>query len=422
MVTALLAATAIARPAPPTGQALLDSLSQRACIFFMNQSHPSTGFTKDRAANLTSSDSYDVASIASTGFSLASLAISAKRGWTNKTTALNRARLTMRSLITIAPRERGWFYHWLRWDNGARMWQSEVSSIDTSILLGGAIIAERYFKDPQLTTDFNTMVGAIDWTWMLTNGGTRPNELTFSHGWRPENGWISNRWADYAEQKMLVIQSLGASPQIPSGVWTAFVRNPITYAGYTVYGGGPLFIHQMSEGFIDFSNKKDKLGINYWEMAQAMTRASRQYCINNPKGFKDYGPLYWGLTASDGPDGYDAFGAPGWGSDNGTIAPTCVAASIAYEPTIVKNTLDNFAVNYQGAWGRYGFSNAMNAQRNWIDPDVIGIDLGMMLLALENYRDGFPHKMSMSHPINNVGMARAGFRDSGDPRKSGKGS
>lgn len=393
----------------PQGQALLDDLSQRAVQFFWNESHPSSGFTKDRAANLTNGDSYTVASVASTGFAMVALAVGSERGWLDQTAALERARVTAINLRYRAAKNRGWFYHFINWFTGARVWNCEVSSIDTSILVAGLLVADRYFKDPQLTGDINAIVNGIDWQWMLTNGGTLPNALTYSHGWRPENGWISNRWADYSEQLILMVQGLGASPSVPDGTWTAIQRNMYMYEGLQLLTGGPLFIHQMSHGFLEFENRRDKLGYDYWIATRRATLANRTYCINNPRGFAAYGPLFWGLTASDGPDGYDAFGAPVWGSDNGTVAPTCVAASIEFTPLESQQTLDSMRVNYPQAYGRYGFSNALNPHRNWVGPDVIGIDLGMMLCAIENKRDNFVHRHSAQHPINQIGMKRAGF-------------
>lgn len=409
MITSLVAAIALGQAAPPQGQALLDDLSRRAALFFWTQTDPTSGFTKDRAANLTDRDNYDVCSIASNGYALISAAVGAERGWHNRSNALIRARLIAKQTLEKAPHHKGWFYHFFHWKTGTRVWQSEVSSIDTAIFLSGAIVARQYFKDPTLSASVDAILARVDWNWMLTNGGTLPNSTTFCHGWRPETGWIPHRWASYCEHMMLYVLALGANPSYPRTLWTSWSRPVVEYRGFRTIAGGPIFMHQMSHAFLDLKNRKDTLGWDYWQSSEQMTRANREYCIQNPKGFKDYGPLFWGLNACDNPDGYGAFGAPGWGEDNGTVSPTGVAASIEFTPDIVIPTLNSMATKYPGAYGRFGFSNALNPHRNWIGPDVIGIDLGMAQAAIENHRDGFVRRMAMSHPFFSSGMQRAGF-------------
>lgn len=393
-----------------SGRPLLDDLSRRAVNFFVEQSHPTTGFTKDRAANLTNSDPFDVSSVASTGFAMVAYAVGAERGWIDQTTARSRARITARNLRTLAAKQNGWFYHFINWQTGQRVWNCEVSSIDTAILLAGLITADSYFQDATLTREVNAIFAGIDWQWMLTDGGTKPNSLTFSHGWKPETGWLNNRWDSYSEELTLLISAYGSWNAIPNGVWAALARPIHNYEGIELLTGGPLFVHQMTNGFFEFRNKRCPLGFDYWVATRRATLANHRYCIKNPKGFREYGELFWGLTASDGPDGYQAFGAPIWGDDNGTVAPTTVAASIEYHPRNVLATLANMRQKFPGAWGRYGFSNALNPQRNWIGPDVIGIDLGMMMCAIENERDDFVHRMTSRHRIVSQGFQRIGFR------------
>lgn len=399
------------------GQALLDDMSQKAVRFFWEQAHPVTGFTKDRAANLTSSDTYTVASVASTGFALAATAIGAERGWLDQTAAKNRARVTVNFLLTRAAKDHGWFYHFIDWNTGARQWNCEVSSIDTSILLAGALVAERYFKDPDLSAKLNTIIKNIDWKWMLTDGGAKPASLTFSMGYHPETGFINSRWDSFNELMMLYIQALGANPRLPREVWTDWKRPIIRYAGMDLLVGGPLFMHQMSQSFLSFEDKRDPLGFDYWVETRHATAANRIYCVTNPNHYAHYSSVFWGLTACDTPTGYGGNGAPGYIQDDGTVAPTCVAASVEYMPTECMATLDNIYSLYPEAYGRYGFSNGLNPAKSWIGPDVIGIDLGMAMCAIENRRDGLVHRMSISHGINKQGFRLAGFVKSKVPSK-----
>jgi hypothetical protein len=155
---------------------------------------------------------------------------------------------------------------------------------------------------------------------------------------------------------------------------------------------------------------RDRQGYNYWFATQQATLANRANCIENPNGFKGYGPNFWGLSASDTPDGYSAKGAYPSKEDNGTITPTSAIASMPYTPNESLAAAEDMYKKHHDAYGRYGFSNGINPSRNWNGPDVIGIDLGMMLLGVEDYRTGLPWKLSMSHPMVKRGYERAGLR------------
>ena len=387
--------------------ALLDSLSHSAFRYFWEQSHPSTGFTKDRARNSTDGDAYDISSVAATGFALAAYSIGAERTWVSRQDALQRTVRTLTALRDIAPKERGWFYHWFHWETGERIWQCEVSSIDSAILFAGMLVAERYFEDEDVTTLVNSILSDVDWLWMLTDGGERPQSLTFSHGWKPESGFLKVQWDSYCEHMILYILGLGFDDRVPAGAWASWARPVVNVEGYDLLAGGPLFMHQLSHLFIDFRNRRDRLGYDYWVSSRNATLANRAYCTANPKGFVGYDELVWGLSASDHPEGYTSHGLPPWGEDNGTIAPSSTVASVFFCPEESMIAARAIADRYPSVLGRYGFSIAFNPSRDWVSPDVIGIDLGMMLLGIENYRTGLPQRLFMSHPVARLGIQRA---------------
>lgn len=392
-----------------TGNALLDELQHRAVNFFWEQSNPKTGFSKDRATNLEASDKYDVASSASTGFALVAYPIGVERKWLDREQARQRTITTLRSMLDLHAGHKGWYYHFTNWETGARVWNCELSSIDTSIFLAGVIAAERYWKDKTITELTDKIMGRIDWKWMMTDGGEKPKETAFSMGWNPEKQtFIEARWNGYYEHKMLLLQAYGYDPKLDASGFDTNARDRHDYGGYAILNGGPLFIHQMSESFYSFSNLRDRRGYNYWVETKNATLGNRQYCIDNPKQFKDYGPDFWGLSACDTPDGYDAVGAPP-SNDNGTITPTSAIASMPYTPKESMAFAEAMYRDHRDAWGRYGFSNGVNPSRNWVDPDVIGIDLGMMLCGVENYRTGMIWKLSKSNPKIVAGYARMGF-------------
>jgi hypothetical protein len=392
------------------GNLLLDELQHRAVDFFWNESDPHTGFSKDRATNFKTPDDHTVASCAATGFALAAYPIGVERHWLKRGIARGRTVSTLKSLLTLHAGHKGWYYHFIDSKTGKRMWNCELSSIDTSILLGGVLAAERYWKDRQITDLTKRIMGRIDWKWMMTDGGAKPDEGIFCMGWFPDKGFINSRWTGYSEEKMLFLQGYASDPKLNTSGFDKTNREVHTYRGIEFISGGPLFMHEMSESFYSFSNMRDHRGYNYHVASRNAALANRAYCSDNPKGFKDYGPDFWGLSACDTPTGYKALGAPGWIEDDGTITPTSAIAALPFTPKESMEFAEAMYREHHDAFGRYGFSNGVNPTKAWNDPDVIGIDLGMMLCGIENYRTGMIWKLSAASPWIKGGYARMGFK------------
>jgi hypothetical protein len=251
---------------------------------------------------------------------------------------------------------------------------------------------------------------------MLTNGGSNPGKSVLSHGWRAENGFIPYNYDFYSEAILLVLAGLGAPINpLPEIAWAAINRPKASYRNFEFIEAAPIFIHQMPMGYFNLANQRDFLGYDYWVSSTNAIKAHRQYCMDNAAKSRTYAEGYWGLNASDGPDGYVAYGAPG-GPDDGTISPTGAISSITFLPdaaVAISNAL--FERLGKNLWGRYGFSNAINLDRNWFDRDVIGIDLGMALLAIENYRTGLIWNLMRSHESIRRGLQAAGFRSTSEP-------
>ena len=397
----------------PLPKSLLD-LQHRAVDFFVKESHPVTGLTKDRAANNADHDDYAVASTASTGFALVACALGTEKGWLKRADALDQVRRTVAYCLKSVPHEHGFSYHFIDWSNGKRIWNCEASTIDTSILLAGMLAAERYFKDAQVTRDVDAYARRIDWKWAMTNEGAMPNESFVSMGYKPESGFISARWSDYNEAKMLYIQAYGFNSGLSTRAWDAIRRRPGTYQGIDYLMGGPLFMHQMTECFYTMKGLRDRQGYSYFVASRNAALANRAYCITNPKKFAGYGPNLWGLSACDFPTGYSAFGAPGDINDDGTITPTSAIASYYWLPKLATDFYTEMRTNHASAWGRYGFPNGYNANQKWIDKDVIGIDLGMMMCNLANAENEFVSKLSMQRPEIRKGYQLAGLTKAAD--------
>ena len=397
---------------------LLREVERRAVRFFWEKADPGTGLINDRANNF-GDDNYTVASGAATGYGLAALPIGMENGWLDRNEAAARARTTLAFLLNM-PNERGWMLHYVDKRNGERVWQSEYSSIDTALLVAGAIVCGQYFARDAATLDISVLSDAlyrrIDWHWMLTNNYTQPSKKVLSHGWRPETGFISYDYSAYSEAILLYLLGLGAPVNpLPATSWEAIARPLQTYAGMESLKASPLFIHQMPAGFFYFANQRDKLGFDYWVSSTNAMKIHRQFCIDRAGEVQTYAHGFWGLNASDGPDGYIAYGAPD-GPEDGTVSPTGAICSIMFIPeTGISAVRSLYDKPGPILWGTYGFANAFNIDRNWYDRDVIGIDLGMALLAIENYRTGIVWTlMANFYPIVSA-LRAAGFRSTAEP-------
>ena len=380
----------------PEDDKFLEDLQRRTFQFFWDHSDPETGLTLDRARTdgtppRAGENHHNVASIAATGFALSGYCIAADRGWVTRDQAKTRARNTLAFLANRYEHKNGWFYHFIDQKTGARKWNSELSSIDSALLLAGVLTVKQCFSDDtQMVSLADKIYDRVDFQWML-NG----DPYLFSHGWRPESGWISNRWHDYSEQMVLYILGIGSRTKpIPSRSWYAWQRTWYEYGPYRYLAAvSPLFIHQFSHAWVDFRNRRERRPpyVDYFDNSVKATRAQRDFFVNVlSKEFPKYGPNVWGLTASDHKGGYTAWGAPPRHPDtDGSVVPCAPAGSLMFTPDISLAALKTMKEQYgENIYGKYGFADAFNPHDGWVNRDVIGIDLGITLLSAENLRSG----------------------------------
>lgn len=368
-------------------QAFLEDLSHRSFRYFWEQADPRTGLVLDRARADAVSYRPGVASIAATGFGLTALCIAADRGWIDPKSAEDRARTTLRFLAAWT-NERGWFYHFVNSATGAREWKSEVSSIDTTLLLGGVLTARQFFhKEPEIARLATQIYHRVDFKWMLAGHPT-----LLSHGWRPESGFIKHRWDTYSEHTMLYLLAIGSPTHpIEPAAWYGWKREWINYGGYRyLSSGAPLFTHQYSHAWVDYRGRKEARPphIDYFQNSVAATRAHRAFCLDLAGEFPGYDDNVWGITASDSAKGYVAWGGPPrHPAIDGAVVPCASGGSLMFTPDISLAALQMMRKKFgERTYGRYGFVDAFNPTTGWVNPDVIGIDVGITLLSAENLR------------------------------------
>lgn len=410
----------IARQVPfsPDEDALLEAVERSSFKFFWEQANPETGFIRDRANAFSEKQSL-LGSLASVGFGLTAICIADVRGYIPHSQARQRVLKTLRFLWRKLPNHRGFFYHWININTAERQFDSEVSSIDTAILLCGVLTCREHFEDEDLEIQElgNLIYDRVEWTWLSED--TR----ILSHGWRPETGFLPSRWNDYSELMMMYLLGLGSvTHPLPAASWDAWKRVPFVYEGIRYIGSfAPLFIHQYSQAWFDFRNKHDRY-TDYFQNSIQATEAHKRFCLNLAPQFPDYSNDLWGITASDSAKGYVAWGGPpATGPIDGTVVPCAAGGSLPFLPQQTVRVLQTIKNKYgERAWCRYGFVDAFNPLTNWYDTDVIGIDTGITMVMAENARSGFVWDTFMKSPEVRRGMERAGFKPNG-PKFKGSG-
>jgi hypothetical protein len=408
--------------------AFLDYVERQTFNYFWDEANPKNGLIRDRSSEGSP------CSIAAVGFGLSAINIAVERRWIQRHEGAERVSRTMETLWNLPqgpdPRGcggyRGWFYHFLDMNTGLRAPRSELSSMDTALLMMGVIDAGQFFTHPtdpaevrirQLSAD---LLHRIDWPFML-----QPNEHAVSMEWKPEGGYGPARWVGYNEGSCLYLLGLGRDTNaVPFSAWDGWTRGYRweDRSGQSLLPEPALFTHQYSHAWIDFRGIADncmrKRNSGYFENSRLATLGQRQYAIENPLHFPNYGSNEWGFTACDGPGkvldgvyyaGYMARGAPD-GFDDGTIAPTAAASSLPFAPEVclpaLRHLYDTYGTNL---WTTEGFRDSYNIRAHWFAKDLLGIDQGPMVVMLENYRTGSTWARMMASPTIQRGLERAGF-------------
>ncbi|HEX4055795.1 MAG TPA: glucoamylase family protein [Tepidisphaeraceae bacterium] len=391
LCTAAFSSTGIgSSPAPGAGiysaadQLFLNDLEDREVMSFWDETNPNTGLTPDNSSANGGSPSAD-SSIAAIGFDLTALTIGDARGWLSHANAYQRALTTIDFLYNSGANVNGFFYHFLNETTGARYGTSEVSSVDTAELMAGVLDAAQYWAGTPLQTVAIEMYDRVDWSWMQQSSGV------FYGAWTPESGF-SGGYGDFSEAVILYLLGLG-SPTYPisQSSWNAWSRSPTeSYDGYTFVEAddAALFTEQYPQAWFNLQGLTDSHGLNYYQNSQTATLAQRQFMINLSSTYSDYGPNMWGLTPSEGINGYTVWGGPpANGPIDGTVVPTAPGGSLEFEPRLSIDVLENMKQTYGSrVYQKYGLVDAFNPLSGWTSSLVLGIDVGMTLVSAENSR------------------------------------
>ena len=429
-------------------------LQQRTFQWFWDVTNAENGLVPDRWPTPS------FASIAAVGFALTCWPVGVERGWINRAQARERTLTTVRFFHDLPQGPdptgmggyRGFFYHFLDMETGHRFGTTELSTVDTALLMGGMLFAARYFDgrngdEREIRRLVQAIYDRIEWPWAVI----RPNRITM--GWHPETEFITADWNIYNEGMLVLLMAMGSTTYPVSGdVWTEWTsvydRSWSTEWGYQHLHFSPLFGHQYSHMFVDFRGIQDPwmrqtsatLGtpFDYFGNSRRAVYAQRKYAIDNTNGWVGYSQDVWGLTACDGPgdfklelDGREreffSYSARGPGDrDDGTIAPTAALASMPFAPELVVPALKAMKAQYgAGIYTQYGFLDSFNPTLDaegqwlrhgsivpgvgWVDGDYLGIDQGPIVVMIENHRSDLVWRFMREEPHILRGLQKAGF-------------
>lgn len=356
-----------------------------------------------------------IASTAAVGFGLTAYPLGVEKGYISYEEGHDRADGTLDTLLAME-RVEGFYYHFVDMETGKRAWQSEVSSIDTAILLMGVLTAGEYFGG-EIQNKAEQIYDGVNWPWFVDE-----SRAMFYMAYRPEEGFAGH-WDFYAEQLMLYVLAAGSDTHPTDETpYYSFTRH------YASYGEGQPFIHswfgsiftyQYSHAWIDFREYTDKEGVNWFDNSAEASLAHFDFATTMDSQYITLGPDAWGLSACDGPEGYNGlYGAPPSGFDNrshvvdDTIPPSGAIGSIIFLPQEAERAMLNY-YSLEPLKGEYGFLDAYNLSEDWVATDVIGIDKGITLLMLANYPNDLVYQIAMQNEqiLNGLGRLQITKRE-----------
>ncbi len=361
-----MAATIQSLPTVEPDEVLLDRFQRAAFGYFLETFNPANGLSADTTRPGAP------ASIVVVGFALAAYPVGVERGWIGRADAAARALAALRFFWNArqdgdpdATGHKGFFYHFLDMNTGARTWRCELSPIDTALLVAGMLTAAAYFaletpEEREIRTLADAIYRRVDWSW------AQAGKATVRQGWKPESGFLHYGWEGYSEAILLYALGL-ASPTHPLSdssyvAWTETYQWENIYERDLLYAG-PLFVHLFSHAWIDFADLRDRFmrerRTDYFENTRQAVWVQREYARRNPHGYLGYDQNSWGLTANDGPGfktlrvegrkrrffSYAARGVP-YGPDDGTLAPWGPLATLPFAPDSVLVALRQLCDRY----------------------------------------------------------------------------
>ncbi|TDH23114.1 beta-glucosidase [Segetibacter sp. 3557_3] len=413
---------------PVEYQAIYDTVQRATFNYFWEGAEPVSGMARERIhmdGDYPQRDQ-NIVTIGGAGFGVMAILIGIERKYISRAAGFERMQRIV-GFLEKADRFDGVWPHWLNGETGKVKPFSRKDDggdlVESSFLLEGLLAARQYFRagssaEKALANRIDALWRAVDFTW-YRNG----KNVLYWH-WSPNYGWEMNFPVTGYNECLVMYVLAAASPtySVPAEVYhqgwakNGAINDTTTKFGHTLNlshngskeYGGPLFWAHYSYVGLDPRGLNDRY-TNYWEHNTNHTLINYQWCVQNPKQFKGYGPNSWGLTASYSVKGY-AGHSPGMERDLGVISPTAALSSMPYTPSESMRAMKHWYNDYNGKLlGKYGFYDAFSETDNWYPQRYLAIDQGPIVVMMENYRSGLIWNLFMSCPEIKTGLKKLGF-------------
>ncbi len=394
---------------------LLELVQKQTFKYFWEFGHPVSGLARER------NTSGDVVTSGGSGFGLMSMIVGVERGFISRPEAIARWKKIF-NFLENAERFHGAWSHWINGVSGKVQPFSAKDDgadlVETAFLVQGMIAVRQYLniqetEELELYEQIDRLWKGVEWNWFTKN-----NENVLYWHWSPNYSWdINLKIRGHNETQIVYILAASApNHSISKEVYeqgyanSGGIKNGNTYYGNVLPlgegKGGPLFFTHYSYLGLDPRNLQDKYA-NYWDQNVNHSLINQAYCIDNPLRFVGYSAECWGLTASDGNNGYSAHSP---NNDKGVITPTAAISSIPYTPDQSLAALRHFYYQLgDRLWGEFGFYDAFNPTFGWVANSYLAIDQGPIICMIENYRSGLLWDLFMSAPEIKAGLDKLDF-------------
>lgn len=395
---------------------LLETIQRQTAQYFYEFAHPACALARER-----SSPEYEsVVTTGGSGFGLMVLIVAVEKKWVSWDEFINRI-TSITDFLCRCEKYHGAFSHWYNGDTGVTIpfgkKDDGADLVETSFLVAGLLTVRQYLKRKDAVA-YSLLIDKINTLWLNVDwaGFARGKEVLYWH-WRPAKAQLHLKIEGYNEALVTYVLA-AASPthaidkKIYDCGWarTGKIKNRESFYNSTLplgpdYGG-PLFFAHYSFLGLDPRRLKDQYA-DYMEQQIAHAKINYAHCVNNPNGYKGYGPDCWGLSACDSGKKYKPFHPQ---KDNGTICISAAVASLPYVPDEAMAAIRHFYFDLgKKIWGDFGFYDSFNKTRSWYAKSWLAINQAPIVIMIENYKTGLLWDLFMSCEEVQQGLGKLGF-------------
>lgn len=394
---------------------LLTKVQEQTFKYFWDFAHPVSGLARERDT------SGDLVTIGGSGFGVMTILVGIERGFITRQEGVDRLQTIVNFLLS-ADRFHGVWPHWMNGGTGKTIPFSSDDNggdlVETAFMIQGLLTVRQYLnagndQESSIMANITRLWEEVEWDWYTQDG----QDVLYWH-WSPDMGWIKNLKIRGWNESLIVYVLAASSPTHPISTdvyHDGWARNGGMANGNNYYThnlplgpdrGGPLFFSHYSFLGLDPRNLSDQYA-DYWTQNVNHSMINRAYCQANPLSYVGYGDECWGLTASDGDQGYSAHSPS---NDRGVITPTAALSAMPYTPDESMEALRHFYYLLgDRLWGEYGFYDAFNLTENWTANSFLAIDQGPIIIMIENHRSGLLWNHFMQDSEITAGLQRLGF-------------